>query len=419
MTLLTPLIIAVFYGLIIYFSIEGASGSFSKIAVVNDNKTLTEKLVSSKNASYTYVNKSFAEMKSSLKNTDYDYILYLPEFPLDAPQGVQLLGNKQAGLNLNNKVSGAIEDIIRNQKLKQSGLLQQDLDKLSSSVDIDTKKIGENGQEENSSAGASTIIAYVAGILMFMFIMLYGIQVMRGVIEEKTNRIIEVMISSVKPFQLMMGKIIGIALVGLTQFILWIVLTTAISTAVMKFVINKEDLKQVTTASAQVQGGSNIVKSPAADNPLNKIQKSLANLDVTKIVTMFIFFFIGGYLFYSALYAAIGSAVDSETETQQFMFPVMMPLLLGYSLSLSVVTNDPYGTMAFWLSIIPFTSPIAMMVRLPYGVPEWQLALSMGLLILGFIGTVWMASRIYRVGILMYGKKTSFKEMVKWFTYKN
>ena len=419
MTLLTPLIIAVFYGLIIYFSIEGASGSFSKIAVVNDNKTLTEKLVSSKNASYTYVNKSFAEMKSSLKNTDYDYILYLPEFPLDAPQGVQLLGNKQAGLNLNNKVSGAIEDIIRNQKLKQNGLLQQDLDKLSSSVDIDTKKIGENGQEENSSAGASTIIAYVAGILMFMFIMLYGIQVMRGVIEEKTNRIIEVMISSVKPFQLMMGKIIGIALVGLTQFILWIVLTTAISTAVMKFVINKEDLKQVTTASAQVQGGSNIVKSPAADNPLNKIQKSLANLDVTKIVTMFIFFFIGGYLFYSALYAAIGSAVDSETETQQFMFPVMMPLLLGYSLSLSVVTNDPYGTMAFWLSIIPFTSPIAMMVRLPYGVPEWQLALSMGLLILGFIGTVWMASRIYRVGILMYGKKTSFKEMVKWFTYKN
>jgi len=419
MTLLTPLIIAVFYGLIIYFSIEGASGSFSKIAVVNDNKTLTEKLVSSKNASYTYVNKSFAEMKSSLKNTDYDYILYLPEFPLDAPQGVQLLGNKQAGLNLNNKVSGAIEDIIRNQKLKQNGLLQQDLDKLSSSVDIDTKKIGENGQEENSSAGASTIIAYVAGILMFMFIMLYGIQVMRGVIEEKTNRIIEVMISSVKPFQLMMGKIIGIALVGLTQFILWIVLTTAISTAVMKFVINKEDLRQVTTASAQVQGGSNIVKSPAADNPLNKIQKSLANLDVTKIVTMFIFFFIGGYLFYSALYAAIGSAVDSETETQQFMFPVMMPLLLGYSLSLSVVTNDPYGTMAFWLSIIPFTSPIAMMVRLPYGVPEWQLALSMGLLILGFIGTVWMASRIYRVGILMYGKKTSFKEMVKWFTYKN
>ena len=187
----------------------------------------------------------------------------------------------------------------------------------------------------------------------------------------------------------------------------------------MKFVINKEDLKQVTTPSAQVQGGSNIVKSPAADNPLNKIQKSLANLDVTKIVTMFIFFFIGGYLFYSALYAAIGSAVDSETETQQFMFPVMMPLLLGYSLSLSVVTNDPYGTMAFWLSIIPFTSPIAMMVRLPYGVPEWQLALSMGLLILGFIGTVWMASRIYRVGILMYGKKTSFKEMVKWFTYKN
>jgi ABC-2 type transport system permease protein len=153
--------------------------------------------------------------------------------------------------------------------------------------------------------------------------------------------------------------------------------------------------------------------------PMNDIQKSLANLPVGKIVTVFLFFFLGGYLFYSALYAAIGSAVDSETETQQFMMPVMMPLFLGYALSLSVVTNDPYGNIAFWLSIIPFTSPIAMMVRLPYGVPDWQLALSMCLLIVGFIGTVWVASKIYRVGILMYGKKTSLKEMVKWFAYKN
>ena len=418
MTLLTPLIVAGFYGLIIYFSIQGLSGSVNKIAVVNENKTLTERLSSTKNNTYVYVDQSLVQMKASLKGSDFDYILYLPDFKLDNPQGIQILGTKQAGLTLNNKLSDGIEDLIRIQKLKESGLAQKDLDKLKSSVSIDTKKIGESGKEEDSSAGASTIIAYVAGILMFMFIMLYGIQVMRGVIEEKTSRIIEVMISSVKPFQLMMGKIVGIALVGLTQFILWIILTTAISTGVVKVFLPEKDKKEV-SANAQVKDNSKKIREAVDNGPVANVQKALANLDVTKIVSMFVFYFIGGYLFYSALYAAIGSAVDSETETQQFMFPVMMPLLLGYSLSLSVVTNDPYGSMAFWLSIIPFTSPIAMMVRLPYGVPEWQLALSIALLILGFVGTVWMASRIYRVGILMYGKKPSLKEMIKWFTYKN
>jgi len=213
----------------------------------------------------------------------------------------------------------------------------------------------------------------------------------------------------------MMGKIIGIALVGLTQFILWIVLTTSISTIAVKVLVGKEEAKQITTMQTAGPGKQAV----QAAGPIGNIQRSLASLDLTKIVSVFFFFFIGGYLFYSALYAAIGSAVDSETETQQFMMPVMMPLLLGYALSLSVVTTDPYGKIAFWLSMIPFTSPIAMMVRLPYGVPNWQLALSMLLLVIGFVGTVWMASRIYRVGILMYGKKTSFKEILKWFSYKN
>jgi len=417
MTILGPLIIALFYGLIIYFSIQGVTGTNNKIAVVNDNKTLTEQLVSNKNIQYDYVKKPLVEMKKSLKGSGYDYVLYLPEFALDKPEGIQILGEKQAGLNLSGKISDQIEELIRNQKLKESGLTQENVDKLKSSVDINVKKITETGADEDSSAGASTIIAYVAGILMFMFIMLYGIQVMRGVIEEKTSRIIEVMISSVKPFQLMMGKIIGIALVGLTQFILWIVLTTAISTVAVKAFVSEDDFKESTKVEQSV--GKSAAASAMQDNPISKIQKSMANLEVGKIVTVFLFFFVGGYLFYSALYAAIGSAVDSETETQQFMLPVMMPLFLGYALSLSVVTNDPYGSIAFWLSMIPFTSPIAMMVRLPYGVPDWQLALSMIILIVGFIGTVWVAAKIYRVGILMYGKKTNFKEMIKWFSYKN
>ena len=422
MTFLTPLLIAGIYGLIGYFTYKGIKDTHDKVAVVNNNKILIEKLVSDKNIKYEYVTQSLEEMKKSFKKGDYDYVLYLPNFTLQAPDSIQLFGAKQPGLSLNRRISGDIEELIRNQKLKESGIAQSDLDQLKTSVDISTKKIAETGQEQDSSAGASTIIAFIAGILMFMFIMLYGIQVMRGVIEEKTSRIIEIMISSVKPFQLMMGKIIGIAMVGLTQFILWIVLTLTISTVAVSFFTNKEDIKKSVAVAQAGQGAAQLSQgTPAAaamQGPIVDIQKSLAGLDIGKIVTVFIFFFLGGYLFYSALYAAIGSAVDSETETQQFMMPVMMPLLLGYALSLSVVTNDPYGPIAFWLSMIPFTSPIAMVVRLPYGVPNWELALSMLILVVGFIGTVWVAGRIYRVGILMYGKKTTFKEMFKWFTYK-
>ncbi|RZK51461.1 MAG: ABC transporter permease [Pedobacter sp.] len=421
MTFLTPLLIAGIYALIGYFTYTGIKDTHDNIGVVSTNKTLTTKLTSSKNVDYKYLNQSLDDAKLALAKEDYDYILYLPEFTLNEPKGIELFGKKQAGLSINRRISDDLEEIIRNQKLQESGISQGDLDKLKTNVDIETKKITiDTGKEESSSAGASTIIAFIAGVLMFMFIMLYGIQVMRGVIEEKTSRIIEVMISSVKPFQLMMGKIIGIALVGLTQFVLWIVLTFTISTVVATVFIDKEDLKTVTTtANAKNELATGTSAVSAAQGPMADIQKSLAGLEVGKIVTVFIFFFLGGYLFYSALYAAIGSAVDSETETQQFMMPVMMPLLLGYALSLSVVTNDPYGDIAFWLSMIPFTSPIAMVVRLPYGVPAWELALSMAILVAGFVLTVWVASRIYRVGILMYGKKTTFKEMFKWFTYKN
>ncbi|MCZ4223580.1 ABC transporter permease [Pedobacter rhodius] len=422
MTFLTPLIIAGFYGLIIYFSIKGINDKTDKVAVINENKTLTEKLASNKNVTYEYVDKSFENLKKNLNKSDYDYILYLPDFNIDKPEGIELIGTKQAGLTLDGRISDSIEDLIRDYKLKKSGISQTDLDNLKSKVSILTKKIGNTGKEENSSAGASTIIAFVAGVLMFMFIMLYGVQVMRGVIEEKTSRIIEIMISSVKPFQLMMGKIIGIAMVGLTQFLLWIILTFSISALAVSIFVSKEDAKKIVASSSQVTGtnpGTQQFQAAArSDSPFGNVQKSLENLDLGKIIAVFVFYFLGGYLFYSALYAAIGSAVDSETETQQFMMPVMMPLLLGYALSLSVVTNDPYGNVAFWLSMIPFTAPIAMVVRLPYGVPGWELALSMAILIIGFIGTVWFAARIYRVGILMYGKKASFKEMVKWFWYK-
>ncbi|MEO6851170.1 MAG: ABC transporter permease, partial [Mucilaginibacter sp.] len=240
--------------------------------------------------------------------------------------------------------------------------------------------------------GSAYALSFAGAVLIYMSIFIYGAQVMRGVIEEKTSRIIEVIVSSVKPFQLMTGKIIGVGLVGLTQFTLWIVLSTVITYTI-----------------GQNSHSSN-----------NQIYIFIHNLgaNATYELGCFIFYWITGFLFYSALFAAVGSAVDSETETQQFMLPITMPLLFTYVLSVSVLLQAPDSTLAFWLSIIPLSAPVAMMVRIPFHVPGWQLGLSMFLMVVGFIFTTYVAARIYRVGILMYGKKASFKELAKWFFYK-
>jgi ABC-2 type transport system permease protein len=246
-----------------------------------------------------------------------------------------------------------------------------------------------------------------------MSLFIYGIQVMRGIIEEKTSRIVEVVISSVKPFQLMMGKIVGIGLVGLTQFLLWITLSIGLITVASQIIFKgkMDEIKSEMPMNKQAAAVSN-------DGPGMDIIKAVQTVDWPYILPIFIIFFLGGYMLYSALFAAVGSAVESDTETQQFMLPITLPLLFTYIMSFSFIVNNPDSSLSFWLSIIPFTSPIAMMVRLPFGVPNWELALSIILLIAGFIFTTWVASRIYRVGILMYGKKVSFAELGKWFMYK-
>ena len=233
---------------------------------------------------------------------------------------------------------------------------------------------------------------------------MYGTMVMRGVIEEKTNRIVGIIISSVKPFQLMMGKIIGVALVGLTQFILWILLTILISFFAELILI---DASEITTST------DNINQSVI----LNEFTKLTGGIDLITIFISFIFFFLFGYLLYSSLFAAVGSAVDAEADTQQFVLPITIPLILAF-IFIQPVMDNPDGTLAFWLSIIPLTSPVIMMVRLPFGVESWELLLSMILLIIGFILTTYLAAKIYRTGILMYGKKISYKELWKWLSYK-
>lgn len=421
MTFLTPILIAGVYGLIGYLSYKGIKDRSDRIAVVSENKSIQENLLSDDKINYAYYNGNLDKAKAALKNEEFDFVLYIPDFDINAkPIDIQLFGYKQASISVESRISRDLESLIKNQKLILSGINQSQLDALETDVDLSIVKIGETGSEKGASAGASAIIGGSIGIFMFVFIMLYGVQVMRGVIEEKTNRIIEIMISSVKPFQLMMGKIIGIGLVSLTQFLLWIVLTTSLSGAAVSFFASKDkSLNQVEMSNPELNKEIQAELQKAGSNPVMDIQKSLSGIPLGKIVALFIFYFLTGYLFYSALYAAIGSAVDNETETQQFMMPVMLPLFFSYFLSLTVVNNDPHGSLAFWLSMIPFTSPIAMAVRIPYEVPTWQLALSMALLVVGFIATTWLAGRIYRVGILMYGKKPTFKELFKWLKYKS
>ena len=270
------------------------------------------------------------------------------------------------------------------------------------------------------------IIGYLSGFLIYLFIFMFGAQVMRGVIEEKTSRIIEVIISSVKPFQLMMGKIIGIAFVGLTQFLLWVILTIMIVTGVKSAVFPEKDASQIkaqtelisTAGSMQNIQGIDAVDAEQSMSEIENIFGSIENINFGIILGSFLFFFIGGYLLYAALFAAIGSAVDSEADTQQFMLPITIPLILSIIVMMNAI-QTPDSPIAFWFSIIPFTSPVIMMVRIPFGVPYWQLFLSMGLLIITFIGATWVAAKIYRTGILMYGKKTTYKELWKWLRYKS
>jgi ABC-2 type transport system permease protein len=360
-------------------------------------------------------------------------------FGLDSTKGIQILAKGNVSLNRQNNIRKAVNKAVGELKMARSGLKQETIDNLQAKVDLAAINLDEVGGKRND-VGTTTAMAYFLSILVYMFIFIYGVQVMRGVSEEKANRIMEVMISSVKPFQLMMGKILGIAGVVLTQFALWLVLSWGITTVLMPMLLAAD--KPAATVAAPAQPTAATTASPAmpAAQPAVAVtqpasaEKAIAaprpgqpfsiwsvleGLPIGSIIGGFLFYFLGGYLLYSAMFAAIGSAVDDQTDAQQFMFPVTIPLILSYIVSINVIINgDPNGPLAFWLSMIPFTSPIAMVMRLPFGVPTWQLLLSGTLLIAGFVGVTWVAARIYRVGILMYGKKVTYKELSKWMFYK-
>jgi len=337
-------------------------------------------------------------LKNDFSESDYYSLLYIEE------NSFTLYSNQQISLSVSKAIENQLEQIIEHQKLKESGIDLTILSEAQSTVHITTKIITKDGSTTNSKAEASMGIGFICGILIYMFIFMYGTMVMRGVIEEKTSRIVEVIISSVKPFQLMMGKILGVALVGLTQFALWILLTIAIASIAELMFMDASSLKTELDSTQQ-----SIL--------LSELSNLTGGINLVQIFVSFIFYFLAGYLMYSSLFAAVGSAVDAEADTQQFVLPITIPLILAFILIQPIMEN-PDGPLAFWMSIIPFTSPVVMMVRLPFGVANWELVLSMVVLVLSFILTTYLAGKIYRTGILMYGKKTSYKEIWKWLSYK-
>ena len=419
MTFLTPLIFALFYAGVIWTAV--GSVKTRKVMVLDESRLLINNVSNMPELEFEFADTDLSTAKSSFHSSAYDALLFVPADVADNRKGVQIFAKKNVSLELKSNLEKVIEDQIEEVKLREAGITPQVIADAKTKIRAQTISL-EEGEEKESNSGAATIIAMVCGMIIYFSVLLYGTQVMRSVSEEKTSRIIEVIISSVKPFQLLVGKIVGVALVGLTQFALWIGLTIVLLTGAGYAMKDKLKDIQETVTTQQLKSMPDEVKAELKEssdsNQAVKMLEGIKSLNLPLIVGCFLFYFLGGYLLYSALLGAVGSAVDHESDTQQFVFPITLPLIFGFIVA-QIALRDPDSPLIFWTSIIPLTSPIVMMVRIPFGVPGWQIALSMVLLILGFLGTVWIASRIYRVGILMYGKKVTYKEISKWIFYKN
>ncbi len=427
MTILAPVLLAalIFVPTLIMLNDDK---DFKKIAVIEDGTNLfLNAIPDTKDADYIYLeNTSVNDLKTNFEEAGYYGILWISPEIINTPDAIQLISKKQPPIGLLEHISSSLEKEIEKQKLLSYNIQNLDdiLKDVNTKVSVQTIRIDDSGQSVQTSTGIAMALAYLGGFLMYILVFVFGAQVMRGVIEEKTSRVVEVIVSSVKPVQLMMGKIVGIALVGLTQFLIWVILTIGMVSVVKTVVFKDKNITEVAQTMPQNILAENQETTPAVQTEevsegleeFARLFENAMNQDWLLIIFSFIFYFLTGYLLYASIFAAIGSAVDNETETQQFMLPVTIPIILALMVAMGTMQN-PESSMAFWFSIIPFTSPIVMMARLPFGVPFWQIALSMFLMVITFIGFVWMAAKVYRTGILMYGKRSSWKELWKWLRY--
>ena len=417
MTFLSPLIM-VGMGALIYFLMQKNDEKVKKIVYVDDSRMfLKEDFTDTKTIHYfDYTALGIDETKKRVEAGDYYGVLLIPQqdsLELLA-KSIEFYSKDSPGMSLMNSLESKIESKIRNEKLNNFGI---DIKKIKASrINTDIKMFNFSGEESSKLINGLKIgVGLIAGYLLMMFVIIYGTSVMRSVIEEKTSRIIEIIVSSVKPFQLMLGKILGNASAGLLQFFIWGIILFVITTVASSMF--GVDIVEMQAARVPVEQ-MDALKQVTADDKGQVIIQEILKLPILKIFLLFIFYFLGGFMLYSSLFAAIGAAVDNETDTQQFMLPIMLPLILGVYVGFATVINDPHGSIAVLFSHIPFTSPIVMLMRVPFGVSWYELAISMALLLVTFILMVWLAAKIYRVGILMYGKKPTYKDLYKWLKYK-
>jgi len=379
------------------------------------------------NMKFVYLNDM--RLQDVLKTYDadlYDGILFLGQNIISAGRetSVDFYYRKPPSLGMELHIAKSLEKHIFDNKLIVNKIPVDAIQSFETRVNlrrIDWKNWQEGGED---ATDVKRFLGYICGFLIYLFIFMFGAQVMRGVLEEKTSRIVEVIISSVKPFQLMLGKIVGIGLTGLTQFLAWIILTFAIA-GIAQQILTPDATWAATEQAAPgnvMDAGTNTaqtLENPQTKSIISDAFRQLKQVNFALVIGAFILYFIGGYILYGSLFAAIGAASDNETDTQQFMFPISIPLIIGLMVMINTFIN-PSGKLAVWFSIIPFTSPIVMMARIPFGIPPaGQIVASVILLILTFLFTTWLAAKIYRTGILMFGKKTSYREMWKWIRYKN
>ncbi len=425
MSIIGPILFAAMFVIPIWVATR-ESDVVKNIAVIDSSKFLN-KIPDSKYIKFYYQpGINITDYKKDWKKyKQYDAVLFIPNIIINVPSSVQLISNEQLNIGLITHIASALEKDLTEQKLQSYGIkdLDQIIESSKTKVNIQTINITETGEKE-SDVGVNMGLGYMLGLLIYMFIFMFGAQVMRGVIEEKTNRIVEIIISSVKPFQLMMGKVLGIALVVLTQISFWIIMTAILVTFAKLVFMPDVDISQIQANSQSVMSPAGSVSNTQTATPsmnISETQKAFQKIDAipfVKIIGWFIFFFIGGYLLYGSFFAAIGSVVDTETDTQQFMLPITIPLILGLFVMFYTLNNHD-SSIAFWFSMIPLTSPIVMMARIPFGAPNSEIILSAIILIVTFIGAIWVAGKIYRTGILIYGKKIGYKEIYKWIKYKH
>jgi len=402
-TILVPIVIIGFYIGIIAVAIKGGNDS-TKVAVIDEAGLLNDSSITkSKSLVLNFIkNETEQSFTPKYKAQGYDAFLYISKFNIDSAAKFTVHSQSSLSLGTSNALEDMVNTAIENKRLIAKGIDPAVYKKVSANAEIENTIDTKDGSKKGS-AGVAYAVSFLCGILIYMMMIIYGTQVMRGVMEEKTNRIAEVIVSSVKPFQLMLGKIVGIGLVGLTQFAIWIVLMGLLQ-GIIPLVF--PDLMK-TAADVSAAGGE-------STGMVSSVMQGLGSLPIAKITFLFLFYFLGGYLTYASLFAAIGSVVsEDQQEAQQLVFPVLMPIILGFVMMTNTI-NNPNSGMAVFGSLFPLTSPIVMMGRITYDIPIWQIAVSMLLLIGCFLLFTWLTAKIYRTGILMYGKKPSWKEMMKW-----